>query len=78
MAENSDTIRAVQRATKALALVDQRLARARTALAAAQVLRDAAADDLARAQAELDAPEPEPRRFFTRSEIAAAQARGRH
>lgn len=77
MAENSDTLRAVQRASKALDVLDGKLARARAACDKAQAARDAAAAELARAQAALDAPAPEPRRHFTRSEIAAAQARGR-
>lgn len=99
MAENSDTLRAVRHALKAVAAVDRKLERARARsrrahlqvvsaeaaeqaaaadLAAAQAERDTAAAELARAQAELEAPEPEPRRYFTRSEIAAAQARGRY
>lgn len=99
MADEIAANRAVQRASKTLALLDRKLARARlrsdvaaarerqavaeseaadSALDGVRRERGAAAQALAAAQAELGSPEPEPRRLFTRSEIAAAQARGRY
>jgi hypothetical protein len=78
------TNNAVQRLSKVLDRLDRKLAAARLAAAAAderlaqaEAARAAAADSLAQARAALTAPEPEPRRYFTRDEIAQAQARGR-
>ncbi len=67
MPDTNATKHAIHRASKELARLDVKLA-------LAQAARDAAAAVLAEAQAAFDAPEPETRRYFTRAEIAAAQA----